>query len=142
MSSTTNRACRQAGFTLIEIMVVIVILGLLVGVVGPNAWKAIMQSEDQTARATMKSIEGAINMYRMAPGNRGKEPTMEDLITEDDKGQAYLEGGEEPVDPWGQAYKIEQGEGRNKWVVVSAGEDGEFGTEDDLRSDDKREDDE
>ena len=142
MSQTPDRRRRQGGFTLIEIMVVIVILGLLVGIVGPSAWRAVMQSEEQTCRTTMTNIKNSVDLYML--NNRGRGlPTLEDLVTEDDKGEAYLENnGEVPTDPWGTEFRIEEGETRRKFVIVSAGEDMEFGTEDDLRTDDKKNEDE
>lgn len=140
MPSTATRPSRQAGFTLIEIMVVIVILGLLATVVVPNVFRALGDSEDTTCRTNMQAIHSAVKNYKLQ--NRGVRelPSLEDLVSADDGGEAYLEAEEVPIDPWGREFDIREGEGRNKFVIVSAGPDGEFDTEDDLRTDDKRED--
>ena len=124
----------QAGFTLIEIMVVVVILGLLVGIVGPNVMKQLFKAEEDTARAQIKQIDGAIKLYYM---REHKVPTMEELTEKDDSGQADLADFSN-VDPWGNPYEIREGDTATEWVVLSYGKDGNEGTDDDIRSDDTK----
>ncbi|MHC5066027.1 MAG: type II secretion system major pseudopilin GspG [Planctomycetota bacterium] len=122
----------QRGFTLVEIMVVIVILGLLVAIVAPNVLGSQSEAELGIAKTTIKSLEDQVKQYAIF--NR-RIPTMEDLLEEDEKGRTYLEGYTEPPDdPWGNAYEIRELEGRLKFEVISYGPDGEPDTEDDLSS--------
>jgi len=124
----------QAGFTLIEIMVVVVILGLLVGIVGPNVMKQLFKAEEDTARAQISAIDDAIKLYYM--GNH-KIATMEELMEKDESGMAGLPDFSN-MDPWGNPYEIREGDTASEWVVLSYGKDGSEGTDDDLRSDDKK----
>ena len=127
----------QAGFTLIEIMVVVVILGLLVGIVGPNVMKQLFKAEEDTARAQIRQIDGAIKLYYM---NEHKIPTMEELTEKDDSGMAELQDFSN-MDPWGNPYEIREGDTSTEWVVVCYGKDGSEGTDDDIRSDDVKKED-
>ena len=125
----------ESGFTLIEIMVVVVILGLLVGIVGPNVMKQLFKAEEDTARAQLKQIDGAIKLYYMAEHSI---PTIEELTEKDEDGQAHLKDFSN-MDPWGNPYEIREGDTSSEWVVVCYGKDGNEGTDDDIRSDDTKE---
>lgn len=133
MKTLSGKNRRQGGFTLVEIMVVIVILGLLVAIVAPNVLGSQSEAELGIAQTTIKSIEGHATQYAMY--NR-RIPTMDDLIVEDEKGRFYMEGYEEPpLDPWGNAFEIRELEGgRLRFEIISYGPDGEPDTEDDLSS--------
>ena len=136
MNQRVRKTC-QDGFTLIEIMVVVVILGLLVGIVGPNVMRQLFRAEADTARAQLKQIDGAIKLYYM---DEHSIPTMEELTEEDEDGQAILKDFSN-LDPWGNPFEIREGDTSSEWVVVCYGKDGNEGTDDDIRSDDKKGDD-
>ena len=59
------RQARLQGFTLLEIMVVLVILGILVGLVAPNVLENVGQARIQQGKSDMKSIESALKMYKL-----------------------------------------------------------------------------
>lgn len=125
---------RERGFTLTELMVVIVILGLLMATVGQNVIRNLFTSQDATAKMDVSSINDAIRIYF---AQNHKIPKLEDLTTPDKNGQAYLQGydnGRVPKDPWGNAYEIREGEIRGTWEVISYGADGLQNTEDDISS--------
>ena len=134
-SDRRNRpSLAQAGFTLVEIMVVIVILGLLATMVMTNVIGMSDDAKIQKAQTDVKSIYEAARLWRV---KNSTIPTMEQLTTEDEKGKVYLEMV--PLDPWDNEYMIRETENR-KFEVISMGPDGSEGTEDDISSNLKRED--
>ena len=123
---------RQHGFTLVEIMVVIVILGLLATIVVPNVLRHVGTSEQESARQSVSQIHAAVKLYYL---DKRSIPSLEDLITPNEKGQAYLEGfTSNPTDPWGTEYEIRRGEHPGTWEVISHGPDTLPDTEDDISS--------
>lgn len=127
-SARCHRPVREDGFTLVEIMVVIVILGLLATLVVPNVIGMSDEAKVTKAQTDVKSIYESAKLFRV---KNGKVPTMEDLTTPDDKGQAYVENI--GSDPWDHEYVIRETE-RGKFEVISMGPDGSEGTEDDISS--------
>jgi len=120
---------RQAGFTLVEIMVVIVILGLLATMVATNVMGASDEARIKTTRTSIKTIESAIESYYLS---NGKLPdSLEDLITEDENGRTYLKSLE--PDAWGNDFVL-RGETRRDFEIISYGPDESEGTEDDISS--------
>jgi general secretion pathway protein G len=110
---------RDRGFTLTELMVVIVILGLLVGIVGPNIAKRLEQGRVATAKAQMAQIEQAIETFRMT--NRRLPDSLDDIKDE-------LQSGEVPVDPWDHEYVYNKVD-KKKFELTSYGADSEPGGE-------------
>ena len=124
---TAREALRQ-GFTLIEILVVVAIIGMLGAVAVPAYMSHLKEARVETARELIKSVETALNMYSMKHG--GKYPdSLEALTQETDDEEALLQG--EYVDPWGQDLKFEK-RGKKRPLITSAGPDKEFDTDDDL----------
>ena len=125
----------QAGFTLVEIMVVIVILGLLATLVVPNVIGMSDEAKVAKAQTDVKSIASAVTLFRT---KKGKLPqSLEELTQTDDKGTGnWLP--ELPKDPWDNAYELID-DGPNKWEVVSRGPDG-VASEDDITSRPKKDD--
>lgn len=127
----SSRSHRQAGFSLVEIMVVIVIIGLLATVVVPNVLGMGEDAKIQKAKADIKVIADAVTVYKLQV--RGAQlPTMETLTTPDEKGKTWLNSSSR--DPWDNEYEIREGERRSDFEVRSAGPDGNPDTEDDISS--------
>jgi general secretion pathway protein G len=125
----------QAGFTLVEIMVVIVILGLLATLVVPNVIGMGDEAKVTKAQSDVKMIAGAVTLYRT---KKGKLPESLDVLIEtDDKGGGALLT-ELSKDPWDHDYELRE-DGPNKWEVISLGPDG-VASEDDISSKAKKED--
>jgi len=120
----------EAGFTLVEIMVVIVILGLLAALVVPNVVSTSDEAKERIALSNVESIANAVKMYRV---QEGKLPSSLSALTEkNEKGRSYIE--EIAKDPWGKEYELLPGDRPNEWEVVSWGPDGSEHTEDDISS--------
>ncbi len=118
----------EQGFTLIEIMVVVGIIGLLVAVLIPNVTGKMNEARVSAARVQIKNVEEALVAYNMKHG--GKYPdSLQPLTEETDDEDALLQGGIE--DPWGNELKYEK-RGKKRPLITSAGPDGDFGTEDDI----------
>ncbi len=130
---------QQRGFTLLEIMVVIVILGILASLVVPNLMGNKEQADHQKAVSDIVALENALDMYKL---DNSRYPTtdqgMNALVTKPDSDPAprnYKEGGyikRLPTDPWQNEYQLLSPGEHGKLDVFSMGPDGEAGTEDDI----------
>ena len=120
-----NRRSKQRGFTLIEIMVVVVILGILASVIVP----VIMDRPDRArvvrAKQDVRTIVNALNMYRL--DNFDYPSSLDELAT---SGNKYLE--RVPSDPWGRPYNYSYPghRGDSRFDVYSYGIDGSEGGND------------
>ena len=105
-----SRSYRTAGFTLIELMVVLVILGLLAGLVGPRLLGRVDQSKVQTAETQIKMLRGALQAFRL---DLGRYPTNAEglaaLVHPSPEAADFWRGpyldGEVPDDPWRTPYR-------------------------------------
>lgn len=121
------RSNRHAGFSLAELMVVIVIIGLLATVVVPNLMSKFGTAQIGKAKADITNIEQQVTAYQI--DNVGRLPeSLETLVTEDDKGTKYLNMDVVPKDPWGNEY-IYEVTGSDKFLIWSYGQDGVQGGE-------------
>ena len=100
-----RQRARQSGFSLAELMVVIVIIGLLVTVVAPNVISKLSTSQVGVAKASISAIEDACTQYYL--DNNSYPETLEQLVTVDDAGAKYLNQETVPKDPWGQEFILE-----------------------------------
>ena len=108
------------GFTLLELLVVIVIIGLLAGYVAPRYFSQVGKSEIQVARAQIDALEKAVDQYRL--DNR-RYPTNEEGLA---AVQPYLKKAL-PNDPWGRPYLYRTPGEKTDYEVVSYGRDGKPG---------------
>jgi general secretion pathway protein G len=111
---------KQGGFTLLELLVVIVIIGLLAGYVAPRYFSQVGKSEVQVARAQIDALEKAVDQYRLE--NRRYPSAEEGLVAV----QPYLKKAL-PNDPWGRPYVYRVPGPRGDYEVVSYGRDGKAG---------------
>jgi general secretion pathway protein G len=123
--------CKTKGFTLLELLVVIVIIGLLAGYVAPRYFGQVGKSEVQVARAQLDSLEKALDQYRL--DNR-HYPTAEqglDALVNKPAGEATWAGPylkkSLPNDPWGHPYVYRVPGSRAEYDLYSLGRDGKPG---------------
>jgi general secretion pathway protein G len=128
-SLKTSAACR--GFTLLELLVVILIIGLLTGIVAPRFLGQISRSEVTTARAQLDAIDKALQSYRI---DMGAFPTTSQGLaaltanSSDPRWRgAYLKGAI-PADPWSRPYQYQSpGPQGQEYLLMSFGKDGAVG---------------
>lgn len=124
----------QGGFTLVELLVVIIVLGLLVGLVGPRLFGRVGQSKQAAARAQIELIGAALDQYRLDIGRypdtaQGLDALMRNPGTVAGWNGPYLKR-EVPRDPWGQPYKYRCCPGQHgEYDLWSEGADGGPGGE-------------
>jgi len=122
---------RRNGFTLLELLVVIVIIGLLAGYVAPRYFSQVGKSEIQVARAQIESLGKALDQFRL---DMRRYPTTEEglaaLVAKPSEGQGwsgpYLKKAV-PVDPWGRPYVYRTPGQKGEFDVFSYGRDGKPG---------------
>lgn len=122
---------RQDGFTLLELLVVVAIIGLLVAYVGPKYFTQVGKSEVTAARAQIDAFEKALDHYRL---DVGRYPTTEQglgaLLTAPSGtpkwGGPYL-AKTVPTDPWGHAYVYRSPGEKTEYELLSHGKDGAAG---------------
>ena len=131
----------SGGFTLLEMLVVLVIIGLLAGLVGPRLFSKVDQSKVTTAQTQVKILRGAVENLRM---DMGRYPTVEEglaLLNKVPSDPAlaarwrgpYLDDAV-PLDPWGHPYQYAvPGENGHGFALYSFGADGKRGGEGDSR---------
>ena len=125
------RAARKSGFSLAELMVVIVIIGLLVTLVAKNVFKNLAQANTTKVRADITTIIGGLDDYAINNGSRYPD-SLEALVTPDEKGYTILRADSVPLDPWGNEYQYEPpAPGQRDPIVFSFGVDGTRGGEGD-----------
>ncbi len=124
-----KRATR--GFTLLELLVVMVIIGLLAAYVGPKYFSQVGKSEVKMAQAQIDSLEKALHQYRL---DVGQYPTSEQglnaLVTRPGnelKWQGPYLSKMPPPDPWGRPYQYKYPGDRAEFDLFSLGKDGQPG---------------
>lgn len=123
----------QRGFTLIEIMVVVVIIGILAALIAPNIIGRDDQARVTAARSDLNAVSQALDMYKM---DNFRYPTtdmgLQALVTQPPEAKNWPQGGYLPAmpkDPWGNPYVYIQPGANGPYDLVSLGADGREGGE-------------
>jgi general secretion pathway protein G len=141
MNVATRTDHRSEGFTLIEIMAVVLIIGMLSGIVGFAVFQQVDKARVVTARAQIDRLESSLELYSMDNGHfPSTEQGLDALIHEPTgapeptnyQSGGYLRGGELPKDPWGFDFQYESPGANNNdsFDLWSFGKDGTAGGED------------
>ncbi|CAG0996143.1 Type II secretion system protein G [Methylophilaceae bacterium] len=132
MNKYSNRL--QHGFTLLELLVVMVIIGLLAGYVGPKYFAQIGKSETKAARAQIDALGKALDQYRL---DTGHYPNTEQGLaalnsppSDEPKWQGPYLQKSVPNDPWGRPYLYRSPGEYGEYDVWSMGKDGQVGGSD------------
>jgi general secretion pathway protein G len=126
-----HRPSRPSGFTLLELLVVMVIIGLLAGFVAPRFFAQIGKSETKAARAQLDALEKALDQYRLDVGRYpGTEQGLVALV-ERPAGLTRWSGPylkkSVPQDPWGHPYLYKSPGDHGEFDLLSLGKDGQPG---------------
>jgi general secretion pathway protein G len=133
-----NIRIHAGGFTLIELMVVIVILGILAGLIVPRIMGRPEEAKQLKARLTIESLETSLRLYKL---DNGSYPTteqgLEALVQAPDTGYipknyregGYIEKGRIPLDPWDNEFVYLSPGVHGEYDIVSYGADGVPGGE-------------
>ena len=134
-AGTTGHPTRQAGFTLIEIMVVVIIIGILAAIVAPNVIGRVDDAQIIKAKADISNIENAMKFYRLDNfAYPTTEQGIEALVTKptDPSIRNWKQGGyidRLPKDPWGNPYLYLNPGNNGEIDIYTLGADGNPGGE-------------
>lgn len=124
---------RCAGFTLLELLVVMVIIGLLASYVGPKYFSQIGKSEIKVARSQIDAFGKALDQYRLDTGHYPSTSAGMGALMSRPSNEAKWDGPyltkALPPDPWGNAYQYRQPGEHGEYDLYSSGKDGRAGGE-------------
>ncbi|QAU45919.1 type II secretion system major pseudopilin GspG [Bradyrhizobium guangzhouense] len=121
----------EAGFTLVEMLVVITIIGMIMALVGPRVLNYLSESKAKAAKIQIESFSSALDLYYL---DLGRYPTSNEGLAglTRSNNQAgwngpYLRGGVVPNDPWGHGYVYRSPGASAPYEIISLGSDGQEG---------------
>jgi general secretion pathway protein G len=126
------RTDRQAGFTLIEVLIVLAIIGMVASLVGPRVLGYLSDSKTKAARIQIEAIGSALDLYFL---DNGRYPTSSEgigaLVRKPGSAAQwngpYLKSGDVPKDPWGNPYVYRVPGHGGPYDILSLGPDGREG---------------
>lgn len=121
-----NKNTKQKGFTLIEIMVVVVIIGMLATMILPKVLGRQDEAFIAKAKSDIRAMSSSVKLYKL---DNFKYPNaLSELVTGGSKGRGYLD--KVPNDPWGNAYQYAYPGSHLEFDIWSSGADGTAGGSD------------
>ena len=122
----------QAGFTLVEMLVVITIIGLIMGLVGPRVLGYLSESKVKTAKIQIESLSAALDLFyldngRYPAGNEGLAALVQRPASASAWNGPYIKTGAVPADPWGRPYVYKVPGDHAAYEIASYGSAGQEG---------------
>jgi general secretion pathway protein G len=122
----------EAGYTLVEILVVLAIIALIMGLVGPRVLSYLSDSKVKTARLQITNLAAAVDLYYLDTGSYpSSNDGLQALVTKPSNAASwngpYLKTSTLPADPWGNPYRYRIPGERVPYAIVSLGADGQEG---------------
>jgi general secretion pathway protein G len=122
----------EAGFTLVEMLVVITIIGLIMGLIGPRVLNYLGESKVKAAKIQLQSFSSALDLFYLDAGRFPSTAEGLAVLVQRTPGVAawngpYLKGGNVPNDPWSHPYLYRAPGERGPYDIVSYGADGQEG---------------
>src|SRR5580700_4717251 len=122
----------QQGFTLVEMLVVITIIGLIMGLIGPRVLNYLSESKVKAAKIQLQSFGSALDLFYLDAGRFPSTAEGLEALVRPTPGVAawngpYLKGGNVPTDPWSHSYVYRSPGERGPYDIVSYGSDGQEG---------------
>ncbi|MDO3383573.1 type II secretion system major pseudopilin GspG [Gilvimarinus sp. SDUM040014] len=126
------RMRKQSGFTLVELLVVLAIIGLLAGLVGPRVLNQLAGAKSDTAKVQIRDFEQALEIYSLDIGEfprteQGLEALIENPGNVSGWNGPYLRRNEIPLDPWNREYQYKYPGEHADFDITSLGADGKPG---------------
>ena len=126
----------QKGFTLVELLIVLIILGLVASIAGPNVMKYLGSSKAKTAMLQLKEIESSLELYFLDTGQYPTSSQGLDVLVKSDGSISgwngpYFKKAELPIDPWGNNYLYRSPGEHAEFDLYSLGADKQPGGEGD-----------
>lgn len=129
---TATAGLANAGFTLVEMLVVLVIIGLIMGLVGPRVLNYLTDAREKTAKIQIESFKSSIDLYYL---DTARYPTTSEGLTAlvkkpsgvDGWNGPYLRGGKLPNDPWGHPYVYRSPAEKAPYEITTLGPQGREG---------------
>lgn len=127
-----RRPAASPGFTLVELLVVLTIISLILGLVGPRVLSYLGESRTKAARLQIESFGSALDLFYL---DAGRYPTTAEGLAAlvqrpsgvDIWNGPYVKGGKVPTDPWNNAYQYRSPGAQQPYEIVSYGSDGRPG---------------
>lgn len=131
-----RRRDRSGGFTLVELLVVLVILSLVMGLVGPRVLGYLSDAKTRTASLQIDSLAAALDLYYLDLGRYPSQAEGLEVLVVAEAGTTgwngpYLQRSELPLDPWGRVYQYEAPDANGTYKIISLGSDGREGGDND-----------
>src|SRR6266481_521665 len=122
----------QQGFTLVEMLVVIAIIGLIMGLIGPRVLNYLSESKVKAAKIQLQSFGSALDLFYLDAGRFPSTAEGLTALVQRTPGVAawngpYLKGGNVPNDPWTNPYIYRSPGERGAYEIMSYGSDGQEG---------------